>query len=207
MLNKKGMTLVEIIVSIGLISIVMIYLFNLLIDIQYESNHPSYAKDNMITRATIIKTIQKDLLDNELYKIDTFHVNNSVMFTFLTKENTIFGNMTVTENSITYNDETWLLDSNNEDEIYDIENIKLNTSPTNTCTYTLNVDSDGDGVCNYNCDTNKNGILDSSELSTANELYKACSDYQYIHLIIPVVTGATANIIDDLDIFYIGKVS
>ena len=64
MLNKKGMTLLEIVISIALISVVMLFLFSLLNDIQYESKHSSYAKDFLVSRATIIKDVEEYLLTN-----------------------------------------------------------------------------------------------------------------------------------------------
>ena len=73
MLNKKGMTLLEIVISIALISVVMLFLFSLLNDIQYESKHSSYAKDFLVSRATIIKDVEdknEDIEDEELKKLE-----------------------------------------------------------------------------------------------------------------------------------------
>ena len=56
-MNKKGFTLMEIIVSVALLSIVMLLLFQLMIDLEYEDSHSSFAKDNQIKRATIIKRV------------------------------------------------------------------------------------------------------------------------------------------------------
>ena len=201
MLNKKGITLIEIIVSIGLISIVMIYLFNLLVDMQYEEDHSSYAKDNVVNRATIIRIVQDDFMKYGLQAVNQY-TSDSISFTF---NDGSIRTMNITANSISYNGETWLLDSNNNEEIYDVDHIEIASSPSNTCSYIMNVDTDGDGRCNYNCDVNGNNILDADEMSTKNDSYRSCSDYIFFHITIPVVTGGSDNVIDDLEFFYIGR--
>ena len=62
-MNKRGITLVEVVVSIGLISVVMLFLFNLLIDMQFEEDHASFSKKNQVARASIIKLIQNDFMN------------------------------------------------------------------------------------------------------------------------------------------------
>ena len=201
MLNKKGITLIEIIVSIGLISIVMIYLFNLLVDMQYEEDHASYAKENAVNRATIIRIVQDDFMEYGLQAVNQY-TDDSISFTF---DDGSMRTMNITANSISYNGETWLLDTDNDEEVYDVDHIEISTTPSNTCSYIMNVDTDGDGNCNYNCDMNGNNILDSDEMSTQSDSYRACSDYTYFHVTIPVVTGSSDNVIDDLEFFYIGR--
>ena len=93
----------------------------------------------------------------------------------------------------------------NTEEIYDVDHIEIASSPSNTCSYIMNVDTDGDGRCNYNCDMNGNNILDADEMSTRSDSYRSCSDYIFFHITIPVVTGGLDNVIDDLEFFYIGR--
>ena len=69
-LNKKGMTLVELIISIALISIVLSFLFKVILDVKYERDNPNYAVNNQINRSEIIKTIQEDVLKLNLTKVD-----------------------------------------------------------------------------------------------------------------------------------------
>ena len=45
-LDNKGITLVELIVSIALISIVIMFLFRLLVDVRYSDNTTDYNRDN-----------------------------------------------------------------------------------------------------------------------------------------------------------------
>lgn len=202
-MNKHGITLVEVIISVGLISVVMLFLFNLLLDMQYENSHASYLKENQINRANIIKTVEEDLMNNNLetINISVGSSSSTVVFEFETFSTTL----TVMEDRVSYKDETWLLETNGNDEAYyDFKNIKKVESSSDTCSYILNVDSDGDGVCDYNCDTNRDGILNEEDSTTINDSFQSCSLYKSVRLIIPAVTGADENVIDDLEFYYIG---
>lgn len=202
-MNKRGITLVEVVISVGLISVVMLFLFNLLLDMQYENSHASYLKENQINRANIIKSVEKDLMNNHLETVNVYVGSSSstVVFDFETFSTTLI----VMEDRITYKDETWLLETNGNDEAYyDFKNIKKVESSSDTCSYILNVDSDGDGVCNYNCDTNRDGVLNEEDSTTINDSFQSCSLYKSVRLIIPAVTGADENVIDDLEFYYIG---
>ena len=104
MLNKKGMTLLEIVISIALISVVMLFLFSLLNDIQYESKHTSYAKDFLVSRATIIKDVEEDILNNNITDVSQVNVDaNKTTLNFQTGDGT-YGkmNLEVESKKITY---------------------------------------------------------------------------------------------------------
>ena len=168
-MNKRGITLVEVIISVGLISVVMLFLFRLLLDMQFEDAHTSYAKENQVNRAMIIKTVQEDFLNKHLQNIQ----NNSGVITFTFQEQT--KTLKVTNTQIDYNgEEVWNLESKNNDTTFDIAHISV-TKKDATCTPRLNVDTNGDGTCDVNCDTNHNGILDSTERSAQSDSYQNCS--------------------------------
>lgn len=59
-LNNRGMTLVEIIVSISLVSIVMVFTLNLLTDLKSEETLGEGKTSDLLNRSIIIKTVQKD---------------------------------------------------------------------------------------------------------------------------------------------------
>ncbi len=61
MLNNKGMSLMEILVSIILISVVLVFLFELLIDLKNESKNNDYASNNQINRMEIIYNLENEL--------------------------------------------------------------------------------------------------------------------------------------------------
>ena len=78
-LNKKGMTLVEIIISIALISIVLIFLFSLLVDVKDMNDEASINSDYLINKALMLKNIEEDLdkatteLNINTCEINTFY--------------------------------------------------------------------------------------------------------------------------------------
>ncbi len=63
-MNKKGMTLVELITSLVLISLVLIFMLNLLATVQNYSVQNQTKSDLLINQAVIVKAIEKDI--NEL---------------------------------------------------------------------------------------------------------------------------------------------
>lgn len=62
-LNNKGVTLVEIIISVALISIVLIFLFNLLIQVNNENSDNEVRASYLVNQSTFIKQIEEDFLD------------------------------------------------------------------------------------------------------------------------------------------------
>ena len=60
-MNKKGLTLVEIIVSIGLISIVMVFLFQIIMTIKKANDRQNEKTDVLITTTIITREVEKDL--------------------------------------------------------------------------------------------------------------------------------------------------
>ena len=198
-MDKKGFTLMEIIVSVALLSIVMLLLFQLMIDLEYEDSHSSFAKDNQIKRATIIKRVEKDMMDKGLSLVSLNKASDYATLTFKYNNNTD-GSVVVYENKISYGGETWVLES--DGATYDFNNILITTYPNDDnklCSFILNVDSDGDGVCNFNCGTDENSITNK------NEKYLSCPNYKYTKVIIPVITEEEDNSLDDIEFFYIGK--
>ncbi len=199
MLNKKGMTLLEIVISIALISIVMLFLFSLLNDIQYESKHTSYAKDFLVSRATIIKDVEEDILNNNITNVMQVNVDaNKTTLNFFVGSNPSNMNLEVERKKITYKNaagekESFSLSKDNDEEVFDFANIKIN-SYAGSKIYKP-VDTDGDGVCNFNCDDN----------NPKNDDYAVEPDFKYYHIIIPVLTGASDNAIDDLEFFFLVK--
>lgn len=197
-MDKKGFTLMEIIVSVALLSIVMLLLFQLMIDLEYEDSHSSFAKDNQIKRATIIKRVEKDMMDKGLSLVSLNKASDYATLTFKYNNNTD-SSVVVYENKISYGGETWVLES--DGATYDFNNILITTYPNDDnklCSFILNVDSDGDGVCNFNCGTDENSITNK------NEKYLSCPNYKYTKIIIPVITEKD-NSIDDIEFFYIGN--
>ena len=59
-LNNKGMTLMELLISIVLESIVVIFLLQLLNDLEHETKNNNYAYNNQVNRFDLVYTIKKD---------------------------------------------------------------------------------------------------------------------------------------------------
>ena len=201
MLNKKGMTLLEIVISIALISVVMLFLFSLLNDIQYESKHTSYAKDFLVSRATIIKDVEEDILNNNITDVSQVNVDaNKTTLNFQTGDGT-YGkvNLEVESKKITYKNaagekESFSLSKDNDEEVFDLTNIKINFSAESNIYEP--VDINGDGKPDFNC-------VDNS--CPKNDDYAVEPDFKYYHIIIPVSTGSSDNAIDDLEFFFLVK--
>ena len=60
-MNKKGMTLVEIIVAISLISVVMIFLFQVLITVINGNKRNNTKSQTLISKAIVMKAVEHDL--------------------------------------------------------------------------------------------------------------------------------------------------
>lgn len=75
MLNKKGTTLAEVIISIVLISVVLVFMVRLLIDLNNMETNTTYASDNQINRSEIIRAIGNDL--NEKVLVSVSDVNST----------------------------------------------------------------------------------------------------------------------------------
>ena len=59
-MNKKGLTIVEIVVSIGLISIVIVFLFQVILTIKNANDRQNNKTDTLITTTIITREVEKD---------------------------------------------------------------------------------------------------------------------------------------------------
>ena len=76
-LNNKGITLVEIIISIALISIVLVFIFSMLIQVNNENTENEVKSSYLINQAAYIKQIEEDFLDYKLKSIGKCSTSNS----------------------------------------------------------------------------------------------------------------------------------
>ncbi len=60
-LNKKGISIIELLITIILISIVLVFLFQLLVDIENETESNNYSYNNQLNRMDALFKIDKDL--------------------------------------------------------------------------------------------------------------------------------------------------
>lgn len=66
-INNKGMTLIELIISITLMSVVMLFLYRMMANIEYDSDDEYFASQNQEQRMEIIDYIQSYLRNSDYY--------------------------------------------------------------------------------------------------------------------------------------------
>ena len=79
-MNNRGISLLELIISLSLISIVLILVYSLLVNVSNEVDNTNYASNNQLNRVEIIKTVENDLTNNSLDNIELS--NNTLSFIF-----------------------------------------------------------------------------------------------------------------------------
>ena len=140
--NNKGITLVELIVSIALISIVIMFLFRLLVDVRYNENNMDFNRKNQQTRAIILKNIQTDFLERKIVKfVDNSNENQFILR--ITYADSSEAELIVEENLITYTNEMgsekWNLEKEKESTHFGIHCVSYSTSLSDP---TLKVEGD-----------------------------------------------------------------
>ena len=120
-MKNRGITLVELIISIALISIVIVFLFRLLVDVRYGENKIDYARVFQQQRALIMKAVQDDFVDNELKFVNdnsSLCSGNCTMIQFVyNNETNKYSNLSVYKNKIEYTNlsgvkESWEIKEN-----------------------------------------------------------------------------------------------
>lgn len=81
MKNNKGMTLVEIIISIALISIVLLFLFMLLITVNDINDESEVNSSYLINKSLILKNIEEDLSKTEVSSVKLSTCNIADFYT------------------------------------------------------------------------------------------------------------------------------
>jgi len=104
-LNNKGMSLVELLISIVLIGIVLTFLFSLLTDLKNETDNNNYAYNNQVNRTEIIYNIEKDLLKYTLLGVEDASSNNKLILKFHFKKGDNKQITILESEEVTYKDE------------------------------------------------------------------------------------------------------
>lgn len=115
-MNNKGTTLIEILISVVLISVIMVFMFNILVDLKNEETLSTQKSNDTLNRSSIIHLIQNDMISKELSSV-TFCQDstdncdeNHLYFTFTYKDNTKKV-LKVYTKYLVYDDEIWNLDN------------------------------------------------------------------------------------------------
>lgn len=85
-LNDKGMTLMELLISIVLVGIALTFLFQLLADLKNETSNNNYAYNNQVNRTEAIYTIEQDLFSNTLIGLEDKSTEDSLIINFYYKK-------------------------------------------------------------------------------------------------------------------------
>ena len=88
--NKKGMSLIELSITVVLISFVLLFLYGILLDLNKKDLDQEYSKTNHSKRTEIIKTIQNDIIHNPIYDINTSYATNYAKLEFMMDNNNKF---------------------------------------------------------------------------------------------------------------------
>lgn len=86
-LNNRGLSLLELIITIALVGVALVFLFELLVDLRRETDNSDFAYNNDVIKSEIIYTIQKDFLNNQLVRISdkSAERNRPLAITFVFK--------------------------------------------------------------------------------------------------------------------------
>lgn len=106
-MNKKGYTLVELIVALSLLSIIIIFMMSLLVDLKAQEKEAGIDSEAQIMEATIVKAINSDIVkkgvnnfsslvstneNEDIIKI-TFNDNTDKYITITDKTNISYGTL------------------------------------------------------------------------------------------------------------------
>ena len=119
--KSKGTTLIEIMVSLALISVVLIFIFNILADLKSEDRESTRGSRDSIKRASYTRIIQNDFIMLQLNKVAKCDMSGSLFcFQFSFKKDSP-KKLVVYKDKIVYADEQWTLESSE----YSKENSKF----------------------------------------------------------------------------------
>lgn len=86
-MNNKGSTLLELIISIALISVILVFMVRLLVDLNDSETNNKYAKKNQVIRAEILRTIENDLQNKTIVNISDNSTTSNLIITIIFDDN------------------------------------------------------------------------------------------------------------------------
>ena len=112
-MNNKGSTLLELIISIALISVILVFMVRLLVDLNDSETNNKYSKKNQVIRAEILRTIENDLQNKIITNIRDNSTTSNLIITFKFDGNKE-SNINVLKDKLTYKNtagktRTWTL--------------------------------------------------------------------------------------------------
>ena len=159
-MNKKGTTLAELIISIALISVVLLFMIKLLIDLNDAEANNTYAKDNQINRAEILRMIGNDLNNKNIASINDSGSNETKLVINIEFTDRTISTIEAEEKKIKYTD------SDGKNRTWSIEGGTIYTKKANVYYMKDNNDS-GKNYYSLSIDI---------EIHTTNEKNKLCNN-------------------------------
>ncbi len=181
-LNNKGLTLVELIISIVLIVVVMLFMYKLLSDVNNEKNDDSYAQQNRVIRAEIIKKIEDDIFTKKLTNITDESTSGNLKIRFSFEDGTT-SRILATSSTLTYEPTGYVASATSG------KNAKQKWT-MKECS--LNVDQ---VKINYKQNNNIFSILLNIEVYTGNDFNRLCKAGE---------ENCQNNVVDDISLSYTG---
>lgn len=111
LMNKKGVTILELLISITMISVVILLLINVMFSLNKINNDDTYASNDEINRTEIIKNIESDFLNLKLNGLNIVENTNNTFIIFNYENES--KKLLIEKNKITYNNESHTLNSEN----------------------------------------------------------------------------------------------
>lgn len=159
-MNKKGTTLAELIISIALISVVLLFMIKLLIDLNDAEANNTYAKDNQINRAEILRMIGNDLNNKNIASINDSGSNETKLVINIEFTDRTISTIEAEEKKIKYTD------SDGKKRTWNIEGGTIYTKKANVY-YMKDNNTSGKNYYSLSIDI---------EIHTTNEKNKLCNN-------------------------------
>lgn len=110
-MNKRGVTILELLISMVLISIIILMLIKVMFSLENINNDKSYASDDEITRTEIIKNIESDFLKLKLNGLQIEEKDDEIIINFIFLNTT--KDLVIKSDSLTYDNRAYTLKSSN----------------------------------------------------------------------------------------------
>lgn len=177
-MNHKGTTLIEILISVVLIATIMVFMFNILVDLKNEESLSTRKSTDTLNRSSIIHLIQNDFISKGLSKVsycDNNDCNDHVSFTFTFKDNSN-KILNVYTNYLTYDDELWEL-ANGEYLLTDMTYCLKEVTNSSYYYFNINIPVSHDATSKRKYDIDITEIKNDSTVSIPSKINYSGKDY------------------------------
>ena len=175
-MNKKGTSIIELIISIALLSIILSFMLKLLVDLNNVRTNSKFAKENQIIRSEIIRTIENDIKNKTITNITSTKNGNKLRLTFTFTSGSSILDIAPTELSYKKTD--------GKNRKWTMEDCKLYTDKVylnkigslNSCSFIMNIQVH---TTNNENNSSRNNPLDDIQISYFSNTNEYCnfSDY------------------------------